>query len=143
MLKSGLNFLLAECVLIRKECIWLQMTLHCCKRQNPSKMNYFYITVCSFWLALQFVTIVCTNLCLIFLVTIYSVKIAFQLPVILVFLSVSFLDNFFSKVCFSKLNVKNLEELSKIPVTKNKPMLSKGSKNINNKYSRLLTEHTY
>lgn len=51
VLKSGLNFLLAGCVLIKKECIWLQMTLHCCKRQNPSKTNDIYVTVCSVWFA--------------------------------------------------------------------------------------------
>lgn len=56
--KSALSFLLAGCTWIKKECIWLQMTLPCCKRQNPSKMNYVYITVPSFRLALQFLTIV-------------------------------------------------------------------------------------
>lgn len=118
MLKSDLNFLLAECMLTKKECIWLQMTLHCCKRQNPSKMNYVYITVYSFWLALQFLTILCANLSIIFFVSIYTLKIAFQLPAILIFLSeiLFFWVIFFPSTLF-KSYVKNLEDLSKIPVT--------------------------
>lgn len=104
MLKSGLNFLLAECRLTKKECIWLQMILHCCKRQNPSKMNYVCITICSFWLALQFLTTVCTNLSIFFfllLLYVYTVKIAFQLPVILIFLSDIIFFGFFSQVCIN------------------------------------------
>lgn len=56
--RSALSFLLVGCTLIKKECIWPQMTLPCCKRQNPSKMNYVSLTVPPFWLALQFMTVV-------------------------------------------------------------------------------------
>lgn len=66
-------------------------------------MNYVCITICTFWLALQFLTIVCTNLSIFFFsfVIVYTVKIAFQLPVILIFLSDIIFFGFFSQVCIS------------------------------------------